>query len=210
MGFQEDIRIMRESYYELERRFIEINRIIPFDNSGDTYSPRLYDILQTTCGQVENMLRLICDEMQSPCGNNPGFPKYYETLNSTGILERQIIDYFSSSLTCKPFFVEPDQKSPFWWRSYNKTKHNLPQGYKEGNLTNTVFALSGAYALHCIAEYCKHAHQEILNNSEWMDEDAISMRTLQPTITTQWIKEDVRPRSDVFYPVSYYRPLGGL
>ena len=210
MSFQEDISSMRESYYELERRFIEISRIIPMDNSGDTYSPRLYDILQTACGQVENLLRLICDQLQLDYGDNPDFPKYYDTLNNSGILERQIVDYFVGKLVCKPFHVESDQRSPFWWRAYNQTKHKLPQGYKEGNLKNTIHALTGVYALQCIAVYSIHAGTKILDNGEWMEQEALSLKTLLPTIVPSWINEDVRPHSKIFYPVSYYRPMGGL
>jgi len=210
MGFEDDIRIMRESYYELERRFIEISRIIPLDNSGDTYSPRLYDILQTSCGQVENLLRLICDKLELNYGDCPDFPKYYDVLNNTGVLERQIMDYFSSQYVCDPFKLEQNKSTPFWWRSYNKTKHNLPEGYKEGNLKNTIYALAGVYALHCMATYCFHAGKQILDNGQWMEESGISLKTLQPTIETSWNIEDVRPRSIIFYPVSYFRPLGGL
>lgn len=201
---------MRESYYELERRFIEISRIIPFDNSGDTYSPRLYDILQTSCGQVENLLRLICDKLELQYGTNPDFPKYYEILNGTGILERQALDYFVRQYICYPFRLDSEQRTPFWWRAYNKTKHDLPQGYKEGNLKNTIFALSGVYALQCMAVYCSHSGIDILNNNEWIETSSISMNTLQPTIETSWNYGDVRPRSMIFYPISYYRPLGGL
>ena len=201
---------MRESYYELERRFIEISRIIPLDNSEDTYSPRLYDILQTSCGQVENLLRLICDKLELDYGENPDFPKYYELLNGTRVLEKQVMDYFSSNYVCTPFQLEPNKKTPFWWRAYNKTKHHLPQGYKEGNLKNTIFALAGVYALQCFAIYCTHTGRDILDNSNWMQESGMSLNTLRPTVEAHWNSEDVRPRSTVFFPVSYYRPLGGL
>ena len=73
MNFEKDLRHMRDSYFELERQFIEISRIIPLDNPSDTYSPRLYDILQTSCGQVENLLRLICDKLELESGQNSHF-----------------------------------------------------------------------------------------------------------------------------------------
>lgn len=209
MYFIEDVKKLRDSYYEIERQFMEISRIIPIDNKPETYSPRLYDILQTSCGQVENLLRLICDKLELKY-EKKNFPSYYKILNKTGILERQKVDYFSGELTCFPFKLDSEYESPFWWIAYNETKHDLPKGYKKGNLRNTIFALAGVYALLCIASYVQHDEEKILDNSQWMEQDAISMNTLKPLTEAQWDTEDVRPRSQIFYPVSYYRPLGGL
>ena len=105
MTFSDDLKMMRESYYEIERRFIEISRIIPLDNTPETYSPRLYDILQTSCGQVENLLRMICDELGLEYDNKT-FPSYYKILNQNNILRNQIVDYFLGNITCTPFLLE--------------------------------------------------------------------------------------------------------
>jgi len=209
MYFIEDVKKLRDSYYEIERQFMEISRIIPIDNKPETYSPRLYDILQTSCGQVENLLRLICDKLELKY-EKKNFPSYYKILNKTGILERQTVDYFSGEWTCLPFELDSEYESPFWWRAYNETKHDLPKGYKKGNLQNTIFALAGVYALLCIASYAQLDGEKILDNSQWMEQDAISPNTLKPLTETEWHIGDVRPRSQIFYPISYYRPLGGL
>ena len=201
---------MRESYYELERRFIEISRIIPFENSGTTHSPRLYDILQTSCGQVENLMRLICDKLEIQYRKKPDFPEYYSKLNKTNILEIQAIDYFPKNRVYQPFVLEPKKESPSWWNSYNKTKHNLPEGYREGNLNNTIRALSAVYALHCLAAYCNSEGNEIMIRRNWRSQDAISMKTLQPTIEMSWENNDIRPRSSIFYPIMFFYPLGDL
>ena len=42
-----------EYYHYLESSFVDIARIIPLENTSDTFSPRLYEILQSTCSQVE-------------------------------------------------------------------------------------------------------------------------------------------------------------
>jgi len=210
VNYIDDLKIMRDSYYEIERRFIEISRIIPLDNDPKTYSPRLYEILQTSCGQVENLLRLICDKLELE-PEEKKFPSYYKKLNETGILERQVVDYFSGEWVTQPFRLgSEDDYSPFWWKSYNKTKHDLPKGYKKGNLENTIYALAGVYALHCMGTYAQHSGTNILENSEWLEETGVALNTLKPYTDVEWIKEDVRPRSQIFYPVSYFRPLGGL
>src|SRR3989338_11458631 len=209
MNFEKDLRHMRDSYFELERQFIEISRIIPLDNPSDTYSPRLYDILQTSCVQVENLLRLICDKLELESGQNSHFLDYYNLLNKTKILELQVVVYFSGTQALTPFQLE-GKDPPFWWTAYNKTKHNLPVGYKQGNLKNTMNALAGGYALHCMATYSLSAGSKILENNEWMEESSITLNTMSSTIEVHWNDEDVRPRSMIFYPLSYFRPLGGL
>ncbi len=210
MYFIENVKKLRDYYYEIERQFIEISRIIPIDDKQlGTYSPRFYDILQTACGLVENLLRLICDEMELKYEKRD-FPSYYHKLNETGILERQQIHHVPSEVTCLPFVLDILNKPPFWWRAYNDTKHNLPEGYKQGNLKNTIFALSGVYALLCVASYVQHYKKDILDSGLWMEAEAISLNTLKPATETDWIISDIRPRSKIFYPISYFRELGGL
>jgi|CXWL01.1.fsa_nt_gi hypothetical protein len=208
--FEKDLKVMRESYFELERRFIEISRIIPLDNPPETYSPRLYDILQTSCGQVENLFRLICNKLNLELRIKPRFMDYYNTLNETKILEIQHADYLSANKVFLPFNLVEKKIPPFWWLAYNETKHKLPAGYKQGNLTNTMNALSGVYLLQCLATYSLHWDSKILEYDEWMDERSISINTLIPTIEAHWNLEDVRPKSAIFFPLSYFRPAGGL
>ncbi len=61
MTFQEDIERTHEIYLDTERQFVELSYIIPLENNPETYSPRLYSILQMACGQAENLLRMLCE-----------------------------------------------------------------------------------------------------------------------------------------------------
>ena len=89
----DDISEMLAAYYQTEHQLIELNRIISVDNKPETFSPRLYNILGDSCNQVENMLRLICDQLGLDYPkNNAHFPDFYEKLNQTGIMRIQTID----------------------------------------------------------------------------------------------------------------------
>ena len=61
-----------------------------------------------------------------------------------------------------------------------------------------------------MATYSLSAGSKILENNEWMEESSITLNTMSSTIEVHWNDEDVRPRSMIFYPLSYFRPLGGL
>ena len=43
--FQQQRNKMSDVYFETEKEFIDITRIIPLDNEPQTHSPRLYNIL---------------------------------------------------------------------------------------------------------------------------------------------------------------------
>ncbi|MBI1829376.1 MAG: hypothetical protein HY222_03300 [Thaumarchaeota archaeon] len=142
---------MRKFFEDTERQFVELSQIIPLDNSPNTYSPRLYSILNFTCGQIENMLRMICDKLELKY-ENEDFPHYYNALNIQGMLESQKVVYREIKDPIQPFVIRSDN-SPDWWKGHNKTKHDLPEGIIEGNIGNTLNALAGLCALHHIAYY---------------------------------------------------------
>ena len=50
-------------YRYLESSFVDITRLVPLENKPNTFSPRLYEILQGTCSQVESVLKIMCREL---------------------------------------------------------------------------------------------------------------------------------------------------
>ncbi|HYL66079.1 MAG TPA: hypothetical protein VEU72_02890 [Nitrosopumilaceae archaeon] len=167
MIFKDDIEKMYKLYLDTERQFVELSRIIPLDNKPETYSPRLYSIFHTACGQVENMLRLICDKLELKYLNND-FPSYYEQLNVHGMLERHKVILKEANEPIQPFIIK-DGKSPDWWKGYNKAKHALPEGIVEGNIGNTINALAGICVLHQISYFAVHPPENVLTKENWFE-----------------------------------------
>ena len=62
--FQIQRNRMLNFYYVNEDQFMDLVKIVPLENHPSTFSPILYNILQSTCSQVENMMRLLCDYLQ--------------------------------------------------------------------------------------------------------------------------------------------------
>jgi len=210
MTTADDISEMLEAYYQTEHQLIELNRIISVDNKPETFSPRLYSMLGDSCNQVENMIRLICDQLGlSYPTNNAYFSDFYEKLNQTGILRMQAIDLLIGTKVYFPFSIENGKKTPSWWRSYNDTKHNLPEGYKQGNLHNTLCALSAAYSLHCISAYADEYGTDILNKNWWHAKESTGVKTRQefPEVADK-IHPDFVPKSKIFFSLIFYTHLG--
>lgn len=196
---------MLDAYYELETQLMEIHRIIPFDNDPDTYSIRLYQILQTACAQIENLMRKICDyaNLDYKTENNPNgnFPTFFTLLDKEQVLTAQAVAVrISDNEAILPFALS-EGKTPFWWKKYNDSKHNLPQGFRSGTIQNTKFAMAALYALHCIVFYWnQHYGDRVLEKTNWRHKSSVSI-DMYSTIRRD--TEDYRPRSDSFYCISH-------
>ena len=105
-----------EYYHYLESSFVDITRIIPLENEPDTFSPRLYEILQSTCSQIDGILNLMYDEYMlkkeldtDPCEDDASIEKEqtstckdvqrknstaaatYEFLNQEGVISSRVL-----------------------------------------------------------------------------------------------------------------------
>ena len=210
MSAIDDISEMLAAYYQTEHQLIELSRIISVDNKPETFSPRLYNILGDSCNQVENMLRLICDQLELDYSkNNAYFSDFYKKLNQTEILRMQIIALLIGKEVYFPFVIGEEKKTPRWWWAYQETKHSLPKGYKQGNLHNTLCAVSAAYSLHCISTYASEYGKDILNKKWWKVLESTGLKTRQefPEVGDK-IHPDFIPKSKIFFNLTYYQHLG--
>lgn len=168
MDFQTTVEKMWDFYKDTERRLIQTSHSIPLDNNYSTYSIEFYNILQSTCGQVENMARVLCEELNLKYSRKK-FVEYFPLLNSNQVLTYQNVYIAKLNESIKPFITH-SKPLPEWWHNYNNTKHKLPEGIKQGNIGNTLHALAGLFNLHHIAHYVKHEPnlEKILRQTEWV------------------------------------------
>jgi len=202
MTLQGDRFAMEDAYFFDERRLMELGHTIPFNNADETFSAALYDILQSSCNQVSNIMRILCEHFKLDVkGNN--FPDYYNALNRDEVLERQFVDCAFKDIVYTPFVLHGDEESPFWWTKYNATKHSLPQGYVEGNLINTLHAVTASYALNCMMSYADMTPRpsNFFNNDAWFMQDSLQMKRKEFVN----YETDDRPFSKNFYCLTRYR-----
>jgi len=203
MEFKDARQVMSNFYYYTEKQFKEFIDIVPLINSPITYSPILYNVLQSSCGQIENMLRLLCDKFELKYSDK-NFPTYYKLLNEDEILESQKVILLKESGEIEPFKINSDSETPRWWRGYNDTKHNLPEGLQEGNLGNVTSAMAGLFSLHCFTYYAQFSSSDILKKPKWYELDPIFTDYGEPIRTTL----DSLPKSDLFYSIYRYNAGG--
>jgi hypothetical protein len=202
LSFNESRLKLLDYYFYLESSFIELTRIIPLENPPKTFSPRLYEILQSVCSQVENISKIISDRVTLNPDENT-FPYIYEKMNVNGLMDKQAVDLYKlpGGQAMRPL-LKTGKFAPKWWDEYNKSKHNLPDGYKTGNIENVPVALAGLYVLHVMAYYLQFAKENFLNIDCWLMIDSISINSNN--------REAVHgvayhgPRSSIFLPLTHF------
>ena len=233
MAFEELPELL-DYYFYLESSLIDTIQIIPLENNGKTYSPKLYDIFRSACSQFESLLKMMCTHLKlSPALDQRGITQYYKPFNEFGLLYCQSIlvrkypqGYpiypfrnnldLEESLTNKPKHysinrsIQRIEKAPsdyridmlpVWWKKHNETKHDLPKGYKEGNLQNTCFSLAGLYAFHIMANYLKYhpSRKDFLDPTSWWN-----IHPIRAGMHGEGIAEHMwhGPKSKFFIPTS--------
>ena len=88
-----DLQKLTDYYYYLESSLIDLIQTIPLENNGKTYSPKLYDILQSTCSQFESLLTLLCNHLKLQSTSRGTIKNYYEQINKYGLLYWQMVTY---------------------------------------------------------------------------------------------------------------------
>ena len=78
MNADDKLLLFEEYYNYLESSFIDVTKMIPLENTPETFSPRLYEILHSVCSQIEGVLKLVCGEVGV---KYIVFPKTYKKLN---------------------------------------------------------------------------------------------------------------------------------
>lgn len=93
--------------------------------------------------------------------------------------------------------------APKWWEDYNNTKHNLPTGFKSGNIGNTIRALGALYSLHCMAYYIYHDENplRVLKKENWEQDLGVATDMYDEIFEK---RDDPRPRSVLFYNLSKF------
>lgn len=170
MSFKTELEELRKTYQDTERQFIDLSTIMPYvDNPWNFYSPRLYNILQFSCAQVESLIKRIVGKLNLTKPNSKYFPAYYEVLNIDDLLSMQTILLVNAKKAITPFKKNKENESPFWWTAYNETKHDLPKGLRQGTIDNVIHSLGGLYILHGFADLLEplSGSNKFLNSKLW-------------------------------------------
>ncbi len=139
---------MQELYRLTEKQFLEFDEIVPMrlNRKGDTVSPKLYFLLMTICGQVESITGHICKYFDIRADSDMFGPLYKKLCEKSSAIEKQSVQVVMTRDVLRPF-GKTENDIPSWWTSYNKVKHDIPEGMERATVRHTVQALGGLYLL---------------------------------------------------------------
>ena len=166
-----------ESDLEATTRYVEC-----CEENYNTYSVAYAQIILSAGSEVDVVSKLLCNQVQ-PTSKAENINHYREILHSQYKLLHDLkilIPRYNLSFT--PWDSWVSAKNPDWWTLYNKIKHERHDFYKEANLKNALFSVSG---LFCLVLYYYHVELRADDLQPWP-----KLLTLNPEwnsrISTDW------------------------
>jgi len=132
--------------------------IEPSDQNLSTFSFRIHELFMRTCIEIEaNFKAILKENTFNPVDSN-GNPipdkrwniHHYKKINKTHRLSSYKVHipiWDGHNSIFEPFKEWNTQPELSWYQSYNKSKHDRSNQFKEANLLNLLSAISGLIAL---------------------------------------------------------------
>lgn len=176
---EEDLELPSKIVNDIDLQLKEFNEIIPFEYNQDAYSPRLVNLLLTTCSLIESYCKLIQIEcsLPAPTQQNGGIRELIRTIDQSGVLAN--MDWTTAFHdTFQPFDGVMD-----WWEKYNATKHDLKLKITDVRYKHVVTAIVALHSLQRLA-HAKHTKdwtclqgEDLLDISKWEKKTDLSWHT---------------------------------
>ena len=130
-------------FLALEHDLEETARYVEFAKKNyNSYSIEFAHLLLASASEVDVVAKLICKLLDST--KKPNNIKEYRKVICSGIsgYANEVILIPRFGLTLTPWSNWRTGKSPSWWKSYNKIKHERDSHFEEANLKNTLNSMA--------------------------------------------------------------------
>jgi hypothetical protein len=147
MAIIESSKLIHWNYFlSIEEDVDRLARFIEFTtNNFSAYSVEMARILFAAASEVDVVAKLLCSKVVP--AQRPGNMEDYKNILNAYFLKIKDLQVFITryGLTLTPWDEWQRNENPFWWKAYNKVKHERSQHFHEANLKNTLNAVSGLY-----------------------------------------------------------------
>ena len=153
-----------EYYMDLEWQFIDFMNYVPYlEGNENVYSFRLMNLILAIGAHVDSAFKEIFRFPEFSTKYEAIFKKvkrgkatitnYRELDKEYSLSKRQVMfKCLPERESIIPFQLFADDKSPKWWSSYNKIKHEFSKNFKKATYKTARDALAGAFLLNVIHE----------------------------------------------------------
>lgn len=164
-------------YLELEHNYLEIERLIPFDEVNYyTFSYSYMDLLGAICSEIDVLFKMYIEIKQYTTDLDQNGKPTYNINQYLKFIENQVQNFKNQEITCYnprfynkkvfPFKTWSISNPPKWWTIGNKLKHDKEKemdgkkAYKNANQICVLYALSALFQLNL------YIYKELKNDDE--------------------------------------------
>ena len=159
--------LLLELLYDTERQLEDFNHLVPFKYNKDVYSPRLVNLLHTTCTQIETLCSLLVPELNLPGPQGDGIKDVLRQLDANGVLSKMNIYSRKMDEKFQPFVGGTYE----WWTRNNKIKHDLLAKGRAIKYRTVVDGIAALVCLHRLSSAMFNSTtflpSEILDSQNW-------------------------------------------
>lgn len=148
-------------YLELERNYLEIEHLIPFDEVNYyTFSYKYMGLLGSICSEIDVLFKMYIKLKEYTVDLDQNNEPIYNIDQYLKFIESQVPNFKSQEITCYnprfynekvfPFNTWSISNPPKWWTVGNKLKHDKEKvidGKKAYKYANQIFVLNALSAL---------------------------------------------------------------
>jgi hypothetical protein len=140
MGIRVQKSLVHWNYFlALESDLLQVSRYIEFTGSNfRTHSIELSHLLLASASEIDVIAKGICKLLYP--GSNPRNIVNYRNAIIGGLPEfaKEMIYIPRFNLKMRPWYNWTQGKTPLWWESYNKVKHERNEYFPQANLKNVL------------------------------------------------------------------------
>jgi hypothetical protein len=151
---KQDVELLDKIVNDIDLQLKEFNEILPYEYNKNAYSPRLINLLLTTCVIIEKYCKLMQVEcnLPAPTRENGGIRQLLKNIDQNGVLRNmEWTTAFNDNF--QPFDGNYD-----WWALYNDTKHDTSFNITDVKYHHVVTAIVALHSLQRLV------HAKLTNN----------------------------------------------
>ena len=148
-----EIAINHFASYEILKKDLKkvFEYIEPNQRNFKSYSHRTFELLIRACMEVESLCKLVFEKNMVRIPKNANIIRFSDLEGPMRLSKYEIISYGFNFPPFKPFeafsTASRNNRSPVWYKAYNKVKHNRTLYFGHASLENVIYSVGGVYAL---------------------------------------------------------------
>jgi hypothetical protein len=149
MAISESNSLIHWNYFiALESDIERLSRYVEFTTENfDTFSIEIAHLLLAASSEVDVVAQQLCRRLDSSA-NAENIEQYRNVIKThIPFIGTSIVTIPRYGLELMPWSNWQSDKTPDWWRAYNKVKHERNTHFKKANLKNVLNAMSGLLLL---------------------------------------------------------------